>query len=64
MAVTIVKKLLNEAGLLTVVLSDGQRSVQCTDMMLFDDDDLECTFAAWCDMASDASDEDCGCTFV
>jgi len=63
MAVTIVKKVLNDAGLLTVVLSDGTRTVQCEDMMLFDETELECTFIAWCDMASD-DPEETGCSFL
>ena len=59
--VSVVSNTTNAAGLVTVVLTDGQTTVKCEDMAFFEDEDLESTFYEWIDLAEV---QDTGCTLV
>ena len=66
--ISIVSKTTNKQGLVTVALTNGHVTVQCADMLFFDDEDLGSTFCEWEELAQLglAADDilSCGCSFV
>ena len=61
--VRIVSTATSTAGLVTVVLTDGETTVMCEDMQFFEEEDLTSTFYEWIELAKD-KETDSGCVLM
>lgn len=59
--IRVVSNTTNKEGLVTVALTNGHVTVQCADMLFFDDEDLGSTFCEWLELAKE---QDSGCVIM